>query len=59
VIVLSNGSVAGGRRVESTHADFAAAVREALREARFHPAVRRGKPVSSWVTVRLHFRVEE
>jgi len=34
-------------------------VREALREARFHPAVRRGKPVSSWVTVRLHFRVEE
>lgn len=59
VIVLSNGSVAGGRLVESTHADFAAAVREALRETRFHPAVRRGKPVSSWVTVRLHFRVEE
>ena len=59
VIVLSNGSVAGGRLVESTHADFAASVREALRETRFHPAVRRGRPVSSWVTVRLHFRVEE
>jgi TonB family protein len=59
VIVLSNGSVGGGRLVESTHSDFAAAVREALRETRFHPAVRRGKPVSSWVTVKLHFRVEE
>ena len=34
-------------------------VREALRKARFHPAWRRGKPVSSWVTVRLRFRLED
>ena len=59
VIVLSDGSVGGARLVESTHDDFTAAVREALREVRFHPARRRGKPVSSWVTVRLRFRLEE
>ena len=59
VIVLSDGSVGGARLVESTHEDFTVAVREALREARFHPARRRGRPVSSWVTVRLHFRLEE
>jgi TonB family protein len=59
VIVLSDGSVGGGRLVESTHEDFAVSVREALRSARFHPALRRGKPVSSWVTVRLHFRLEK
>jgi len=59
VIVLSDGSVGGARLVTSTHDDFTVAVREALRGARFYPARRRGKPVSSWVTVRLHFRVEE
>jgi len=59
VIVLSDGSVDGARLVESTHDDFTVAVREALREARFHPALRRGKPVSSWVTLRLRFRLEE
>jgi TonB family protein len=59
VIVLSDGSVGGARLVESTHPEFTAAVREALREARFHPALRHGKPVSSWLTVRLRFRLEE
>jgi len=58
-MVRSDGSVDGAQLVESTHEDFTAAVREALREARFHPASRRGKPVSSWVTVRLRFRIEE
>jgi TonB family protein len=59
VMVLSDGSVGGAQLVESTHDDFTIALREALREARFHPARRRGKPVSSWVTVRLRFRLEE
>lgn len=59
VAVLSNGSVGGARLVESTHDEFTVAVREALREARFHPALRRGEPVSSWVTVRLRFRIEK
>jgi TonB family protein len=58
VIVLSDGSVGGGRLVASTHDDFAAAVRTTLLETRFHPALRHGEPVSSWVTVRLHFRIE-
>jgi len=59
VIVLPDGSVGGARLVTSTHDDFTVAVHEALREARFHPARRRGEPVSSWVTVRLRFRLEE
>ena len=59
VIVLADGSVGGARLAGSTHPEFTAAVREALREARFHPARRRGKPVSSWVTLRLRFRLEE
>jgi TonB family protein len=59
VIVLADGSVGGARLVASSHDDFTAAVREALREARFHPALHRGRPVSSWVTVRLLFRLEE
>ena len=59
MIVLSDGSVGGGRLLESTHDDFAATVRTTLRETRFHPALRRGEPVSSWVTVRLHFRIQD
>lgn len=59
VIVLSDGSVAGGELVEAAHDDFAAAVRAALRGARFHPARLHGEPVSSWVTLKLHFRIGE
>jgi TonB family protein len=59
VIVLSDGSVGGARLVESTHDDFTAAVRDALREAKFHPGLRCGEPVSSWVTLKLHFRLED
>jgi TonB family protein len=59
VIVLSDGSVGGGRLVESTHDDFSAAVRTTLRKTRFHPALHHGEPVSSWVTVKLHFRIED
>jgi protein TonB len=59
VLVLSDGSVGGAQLVTSTHDDFTVAVREALREARFRPAQLRGKPVSSRVRVRLHFRLED
>jgi TonB family protein len=57
VIVLCDGSVGGAQLVESTHDDFTISVQEALREARFHPALLRGKAVASWVTVVLHFRL--
>jgi TonB family protein len=59
VVVLSDGSVGGARLVESSHDEFTIAVREALRGARFHPASLRGEPVSSWVTLRLHFVIEK
>lgn len=59
VVVLHDGSVAGARLLESTHDDFTIAVHDALREARFHPALLRGEAVSSWLTVRLHFRLEK
>jgi TonB family protein len=59
VMVRSDGSVDGAQLVESSHDDFTVSVREALRQARFHPARLRGKPVSSWMTVRLHFRLED
>lgn len=59
VVVLCDGSLGGARLVESSHDDFTIAVRDALREARFHPALLRGETVSSWLTLRLHFRLAE
>jgi protein TonB len=59
VAVLPDGSVAGARLVASTHELFTAAAREAIGRARFHPALRDGRPVASWVVVRLRFRLEE
>lgn len=58
VVVLEDGSTGGARLVASSHEAFTAAARDALRAARFHPAQREGRPVSSWVTVRLRFRLE-
>ena len=59
VVVLADGSVGRAQLVASSDEAFTAAVREALRDARFHPAQRRGRPVASWVTLRLHFRLED
>ena len=58
VVVLADGSFGGARLVSSSDEAFTLAVRESLREARFHPAERAGHPVASWVTVRLQFRLE-
>jgi TonB family protein len=58
VIVLADGSVGGAQLVSSSNEAFTAAVRESLKEARFHPAERAGRPVASWVTLRLRFRLE-
>ena len=58
VVVLADGSVGGARLVSSSDEAFTAAVRESLRHARFHPAERGGRPVASWVTLRLRFRLE-
>jgi TonB family protein len=59
VMVLADGSVGGARLLASDDAAFTAAVREALDAARFEPAERAGRPVASWVTLRLRFRMEE
>ena len=58
VIVWADGSVRGGELVSSTHDAFARAVRRALREAAFVPAVRDGKKVPSRVRLTLDFRLE-
>lgn len=57
VVVLANGSVGRAELLKSSDDAFTAAVRTALKEARFQPAERRGRPVASWVTVRLRFRL--
>lgn len=58
VVVLADGSV-GGAVLESSSDDaFTAAAQEALREARFQPAERAGRPVASWITLELRFRLE-
>ena len=59
VVVLADGSVGGAELVASGDVAFTAAVREALKTARFHPARRGGQPVPSWVTLRLRFRLEQ
>lgn len=59
VIVLADGRADGARLVKSSHHAFTAATREALRQARFHPARIDGRPVASWVTLRLRFRLED
>jgi TonB family protein len=59
VAVLPDGSVAAARLVSSTHDAFTEAARAAIAAARFHPALRDGRPVASWVGVRLRFRLED
>jgi TonB family protein len=58
VVVLADGSVGGAQLVSSSDEAFTAAVRKSLKDARFHPAERAGRPVASWVTLRLRFRLE-
>lgn len=58
IIVSADGAFAGGRVVESTNDDFTAAARTAIRAARFHPALRAGRAVASWVTLRVHFELD-
>jgi protein TonB len=56
--VLADGTVGRAELVASSHAAFTEAARAALRRARFHPALRGGRPVASWVELRLRFRLE-
>jgi protein TonB len=56
--VLADGTVGRAELVASSHAAFTEAARAALRQARFHPALRGGRPVASWVELRLRFRLE-
>lgn len=59
VVVRADGSVGGARLLSSSDPGFTAAVREALAAVRFQPAERAGRPVASWVTLRLRFRLED
>jgi protein TonB len=59
VLVLADGSVGAAQLLASSDDAFTAAVRDALREARFHPARKDGHPVASWLPLRLYFRLEE
>jgi protein TonB len=59
VVVLADGTVGGAKLSRSSDPAFTEAVRESLAHARFHPARRAGRPVASWVTLRLRFRLEE
>lgn len=58
VIVLADGSVGGAQLESSSDEAFTTAVRESLRHARFEPARRAGRPVASWITLQLRFRLE-
>jgi TonB family protein len=58
VVVWPDGSLQGATLVASDHPEFTESVRLALAEARFAPGLRRGQPVASSVTLRLHFRLE-
>jgi protein TonB len=59
VVVLADGSAGPTRLLESSHPEFTDSVQKALREARFLPARRDGRSVSSWLTIRIDFRLEE
>lgn len=59
IVVDAEGHYGGGTLRESTRDEFLLAAREALQRARFHPASRGGRPVASWVTVLIQFRLED
>jgi len=59
VVVLADGTLGGAKLSTSSDPAFTEALREALARARFHPARRAGRPVASWVTLRLRFRLED
>jgi TonB family protein len=59
-IVNRDGTVEGLRLAESSgSADLDTATAEALKEWRFSPALRRGKPVRQWVQQSFEYQLEE
>lgn len=57
VLVREDGSVAGAELLDVTDPLFAVAARSELRGSRFAPALLGGRPVPSWVVVRIRFRI--
>jgi len=57
--VAANGRVERARVQASAGREFDAAALEAVRQARFYPASRDGKPVASAVAMRLHFELKD
>jgi len=55
VVVLPDGTVASRKLGQRTAPDLGAAALEAVRQWRFYPAWKGGKPVSSRVTVEVRF----
>jgi protein TonB len=58
VWVGAGGDVDRVAVARSAGAEFDAAAIEAVRRARFHPALRKGEKVPSRVALRLHFRLD-
>jgi TonB family protein len=57
VLVRPDGSVGGAKLVRATDDAFVEAARDSIQDARFAPALRSGRPVFAWVTVRVRFRL--
>ena len=58
VLVGTDGRVKDIQLIESPHEDFWSATRkQALRKWRFTPATKDGKPVESWMTLKVLFQI--
>lgn len=57
--VLPDGTAGPAKLLASSHVAFTEALGAALREARFQPARRGGRPVASWWTVRVSFALAD
>jgi TonB family protein len=55
LVVRADGRAGSVEMLHTSGASFERAVVEALRSARFRPGVRRGKPVSAYLTLRVAF----
>lgn len=58
VLVGTNGRAKNIELISSPHVDFWTATRKhALRKWRFKPATKDGKPIESWITLKVRFKI--
>jgi TonB family protein len=58
LVVHSDGRVGGVQVASATRPEFGKAALEAMRLARFRPAVLRGRPVTAYYEVQVRFRLD-